>query len=137
MRKAWRLPSPPSFTVHVSGIAIYLQTPSAGHAGIYRYLANRCYYWGHYPRFVRYFKDATIANPVLLLDAMTYRTLLKSVFDIILGLIGISPAERARESSERTGEQVNLRRRKRNQIFNFIFNHIESKRWSAALNDES
>jgi glycosyltransferase involved in cell wall biosynthesis len=103
----------------------------------YRYLANRCYYWGHYPRFVRYFRDATIANPVLLLDAMTYRTLLKSVFDIILGLIGISPAERARKSSERIGEQVNLRRRKRNKIFNFIFNHIESKRWSAALNDES
>ena len=108
---------------------------SCGH--FYRYLAHKCYYWGHYSRFLRYFKEAITADPVLLLDAATYRTLLKSAFDIIAGSIGIHLAERATGSSEKLGEQVDLRRRKRNKILNMIFNHIESKRWSAALNDQS
>jgi hypothetical protein len=35
------------------------------------------------------------------------------------------------------GERVNLRHSKRRQIVNVIFDRIEAKRWSAALNDQT
>jgi glycosyltransferase involved in cell wall biosynthesis len=108
---------------------------SRGH--FYRYLADRCEYWGNYPRFFRYFKDAIIANPVLLLDAVIYITLFKSVSRLVARSIGIHLAELARETPERMGERVNLRYSKRRQIVNVIFDHIEAKRWSAAVNDQT
>jgi glycosyltransferase involved in cell wall biosynthesis len=108
---------------------------SRGH--FYRYLADRCDYWGNHSRFFRYFKDAIIANPVLLLDAVTYITFLKSVFHWGARSIGIHLAELTGESPERTGERVNLRYSKRRQIVNVIFDHIEAKRWSAALKDQT
>jgi glycosyltransferase involved in cell wall biosynthesis len=103
----------------------------------YRYLANRCYEWGHYFLFLRYFKEAIAANPVLLLDAVTYSTLFKSVFDITASAGGFDLAPRGRVSPGRAGERVYLRRSKKSKILNIIFNHIEAKRWSAALNDQS
>jgi glycosyltransferase involved in cell wall biosynthesis len=108
---------------------------SRGH--FYRYLADRCEYWGNHPRFFRYFKDAIMANPVLLLDAVIYVTLLKSVFRIAAGSIGIHLGEPAQESPDKMGEPVNLRYSKRRQIVNAVFDHIEAKRWSAAVNDQS
>lgn len=108
---------------------------SRGH--FYRYLADRCEYWGNHSRFFRYFKDAIIANPVLLLDAVIYITFFKSVFRLVARAIGIHLAELARESPERMGERVNLRYSKRRQIVNVVFDHIEAKRWSAALNDQT
>jgi glycosyltransferase involved in cell wall biosynthesis len=108
---------------------------SRGH--FYRYLAERCKYWGNHSRFFRYFRDAVVANPVLLLDAVTYITLFKSVFRLVARSIGIHLAELTRETPERMGERVNLRPSKRRQIVNVIFDRIEAKRWSAALNDQT
>jgi glycosyltransferase involved in cell wall biosynthesis len=103
----------------------------------YRYLANRCDYWGQYYKFLRYFKEAIMSNPVLLLDASIYFTLLKSMFCGIAGSTGIHLGELSRESHESKEERPSVRHRKRRKIFNMIFKHIESKRWSAALDDHS
>jgi hypothetical protein len=103
----------------------------------YRYLANRCDYWGNYPRFFRYFKDAILANPVFLLDAVVYITLLKSVFRLLARSFGIQRAGLTRETPERVKERENPRFRKRRQIVNVIFDQIEARRWSAALNDQT
>jgi glycosyltransferase involved in cell wall biosynthesis len=108
---------------------------SRGH--FYRYLAERCEYWGNHSRFFRYFKHAIVANPVFLLDAVVYITLFKSVFHLVARSSGIHPAELTRESPEKMGEQVNLSYSKRRQIVNVLFDHIEAKRWTAALNDQS
>jgi glycosyltransferase involved in cell wall biosynthesis len=102
----------------------------------YRYLANRCYYWGYYSRFLRYLKEAIVANPVLLLDAAIYSSLLKSVFDIVTGTARRDLAP-GRVSPDKAEERVYLRRSKRSKILNMIFDHIESKHWAAALNDQS
>jgi glycosyltransferase involved in cell wall biosynthesis len=108
---------------------------SSGH--FYRYLAARCDYWGNYPRFFRYFKDAILANPVFLLDAVVYITLLKSVFRLLARSFGIQRAGLTRETPERVRERENPRFRKRRQIVNVIFDQIEARRWSAALNDQT
>jgi glycosyltransferase involved in cell wall biosynthesis len=108
---------------------------SRGH--FYRYLAERCEYWGNHSRFFRYFKDAVVANPVFLLDAVIYITLLRSVFRIVARSIGIHLAELTREPPAKVGERVNLSYSKKRQIVNAIFDHIEAKRWSAAVNDKT
>jgi glycosyltransferase involved in cell wall biosynthesis len=108
---------------------------SCGH--FYRYLAGRCDYWGNYPGFFRYFKDAIIANPVFLLDVAVYIALLKSVFRLLARSIGLHLADLTRDTPERVGERVNPRFRKRRRIVNMIFDSIEARRWSAALNDQT
>ena len=108
---------------------------SRGH--FYRYLAHRCDYWGNHSGFFRYFKEAIIANPVFLLDAVTYTTLFKSVFRLVARSIGIHTAELTGQPPEKMGEGENLGYSKIRQIVNVIFDHIEAKRWSAALNDQT
>jgi glycosyltransferase involved in cell wall biosynthesis len=102
----------------------------------YRYLANRCYYWGYYSRFIRYLKEAIVANPVLLLDAAIYSSLFKSAFDKVVGT-GRHDLAPGRGSPDKAEERVYLRRSRRSKILNLIFDHIESKHWTAALNDQS
>ena len=104
----------------------------------YLYLAHKCYDWGHYSRSLRYLKEATCANPVLLLKAGIYWKFLASVFKIVTGSTGIHHAEPARPSPEKMGKGVNLdykERRKRPFFLNVLFRHIEQTRWSAALDD--
>jgi glycosyltransferase involved in cell wall biosynthesis len=92
----------------------------------YLYLAEKGYEWANYAQCLRYLKEAACANPVLLLWAGTYRTSIKSVFNIITGSTG------------KIGRGIGLRpkeRRKRRFILNVFFRYFELTRWSAALDD--
>ncbi len=109
---------------------------SAGY--FYLHFANKCYDWGNYSQCLRYLKEATCANPVLLLKAGIYSTFLISVFNIITGSTGIHLANPGRPSPGKTGKGAilhNKKSRKRPFILSMIFRRIEFTRWSAALND--
>ena len=104
----------------------------------YLYLAEKGYEWAHYSSCLRDLKEAACANPILLLKTGIYKTFVKSVFNIVLGSIGIHLAEPAHPSPGKSGEGVDLypkKRRKRPFILNVLFRHLELTRWSAALDD--
>jgi glycosyltransferase involved in cell wall biosynthesis len=109
----------------------------------YLYLAEKAYDWAHYWRCLRYLKEATFANPVLLLKPGIYRTFIESVFHIIKGSTGIHLAEPpARTSAGKMRKGIDLhskKKRKRrfilNVFLNAFFRHFEFARWSKALDD--
>jgi glycosyltransferase involved in cell wall biosynthesis len=109
---------------------------SAGH--FHLYLVRQCDLWGHHDRCPRYLQKAIRANPVLLLKTEVYRALLKSLFKVVMGSSGNHFAKQVRPSPEKKGKGADLNSQKKSKrpfISNWIFKHIELRRWSAALND--
>jgi glycosyltransferase involved in cell wall biosynthesis len=92
----------------------------------YLYLAYKCYDSRDYPRCLRYLKEAVFANPVLLLKAGIYKTLIKSVFNL--------GTRRTSKGSEKANSH-SKKRKKRSFILNAIFRRFELARWSATLDD--
>jgi glycosyltransferase involved in cell wall biosynthesis len=110
---------------------------SAGY--FYFYLARNSYVWGHYHRCLRFLKEAVRADPALLLKTSVYKTSVRTLFRIITGsrrknsgrVLLASPSDRKRK-----GTGVDFRKKKkRSFISNRIFENIERRRWSAALNN--
>lgn len=107
---------------------------SAGN--FYLHLAQTCFQWGHYSCCPRYLKEAIRADPVSLLKTWIYRAFLKSLLKVIIDSSGNYVAGRVRPWPQRKGQSADWdsqKERKRAFISNRIFEHIELRRWSAAL----
>jgi glycosyltransferase involved in cell wall biosynthesis len=105
----------------------------------YLYLAHKCYNRARYSDCLRYLKEATWTNAVLLLKAEVYRKFVVSVFCLITRSTRVRLDEPGQLSPvQKMGAGGNLHskeRRKRPFILNVIFKHFENVRWSAALDD--
>ena len=105
---------------------------SAGH--FYAYLAKNSYRWGYYDRCLRYLKEAVRSDPALLLTTVVYRILVRALFKMNKDSGGKLLAEKV--EADMNGKGRNLepdKKRKRPFISNLIFEKIERRRWSAAL----
>lgn len=108
---------------------------SAGY--FYSHLVQISYHWGHHQRCLRYSKEAVRADPALLLTAGVYRTFIKSLFNVMMGS---RRKHRAPETLpyllEKRKKQSDLNTKKKGRrqfISERIFENIERRRWSTAL----
>jgi glycosyltransferase involved in cell wall biosynthesis len=108
---------------------------SAGY--FYSHLVQISYRWGYYQRCLRYSKEAVRADPALLLTAAFYRTFIKSLFNVMMASRRKQRAPEARPSSSEKKEKeshVNTEKKGRHRfISERIFESIERRRWSTAL----
>jgi glycosyltransferase involved in cell wall biosynthesis len=108
---------------------------SAGH--FYAYLVKNSYRWGYYDRCLRYLKKAVRSDPALLLTTGVHRIFIRAFLKVItdsggkhlarevLPLMPYQNRKRPDLESRRKGE--------RPFISNLIFENIERRRWSVAL----
>lgn len=105
----------------------------------YLYLARTCYYRGHYRWCLRYLKEAVRTDPALLLTTGIYRTALATFQNMIEDPQGDKMAQMfLRPPPQNEGKKVELNSdKKKERIFisNWIFENIERRRWSGALDD--
>jgi glycosyltransferase involved in cell wall biosynthesis len=103
----------------------------------YLYLVQNSYLWGHHQRCQRLLQEAVRADPALLLRTTVYRIWVRTLLETIIGSriknsrrwLPASPADQKREIPNEDAE----RKKKRSFISNRIFDEIERRRWSAAL----
>ncbi len=110
---------------------------SAG--SFYLYLARSCYHRGHYRWCLRYLKEAVRADFALMLTTGIYRTVFATLRNMIEDPQGnkmvqmfLQPPPQ-NEGQEIKGNSNN--NKKRPFISNWIFENIERRRWSDALDD--
>ena len=110
---------------------------SAG--SFYLYLARNCYHRGHYRWCLRYLKEAVRTDPALLLTTGIYRTALATFRNMIEDPQGDKMAQMfLRPPPQNEGKKVEMnsdKKKKRLFISNWIFENIERRRWSDALDD--
>ena len=103
----------------------------------YAYLAQNSYHWGYYDRCLRYLKEAVRADPALLLTTGVYRTSIQSMLNAVMGSRGkYSTREPLSFLAEKKGKGPGTDSEKNGErlfISNRIFENIERRRWSAAL----
>ena len=107
---------------------------SAGN--FYSYLAQNSFHWGHYDRCLRYLKKAVHADPALLLTTGVYRRSIESLLNAIVDSRGNRSAREVPSllpEEKGKGPGIDSKNGKRPFISNRIFEHIERRRWSAAL----
>ena len=108
---------------------------SAGH--FYTYLVKSSYHWGYYDHCLRYLKEAVRSDPALLLTTDVYRILIRAFLKVIMDPGGERLASKVLPlMPDENGKGPNLeskKKRKRPFISNWIFENIEQRRWSAAL----
>lgn len=103
----------------------------------YLYLVRNCILWGHYRRCLRFLQEAVLADPALLLRTSIYktwvRTWLKTMTDSEAENssreLRLWPPDQRREGLPADSQK----KQKRPFISNRIFDDIERRRWSAAL----
>ena len=105
----------------------------------YAYLARNSYDWGCYRWCLRYLKDAVRADPALLLTTVVYRTFIRALLNVITDSIGKHPAREVLPLlPDKKRKKTNVDSKKKEKlpfIFDWIFENIERRRWSAALDD--
>jgi glycosyltransferase involved in cell wall biosynthesis len=110
---------------------------SAGY--FYAHLARQSYHWRHYNWCLRYLKEAVRADPALLLTTGVYRTFIKSLLNVITDSHRKHHAREVLPSlPEKEGNGTNVdskKKRKRPFVSDRIFENIERRRLSAALDD--
>jgi glycosyltransferase involved in cell wall biosynthesis len=109
---------------------------SAGH--FYAYLVRNSYRWGYYDQCLRYLKEAVRSDPALLLTTDVYRILIRAFLKVMMGPGGKRLARKVLPlTPDENGKGPNLesrkQKRKRPFVSNWIFENIEQRRWSAAL----
>jgi len=106
---------------------------SAGH--FYAYLVKNSYRWGYYDRCLRHLKEAVGSDPALLLTTGVYRMLIRALLKVIKDSGGKHLAREVLPSmpDEHGPDLESNEKRKRPFISNLIFENIERRRWSAAL----
>jgi glycosyltransferase involved in cell wall biosynthesis len=108
---------------------------SAGN--FYGHLVRNSYRWGYYHQCLRYLKEAVRADPALLLTVGVYRTFIKSLLNLITrSHPKYSGGEVLPSLSEKKGEDSEVdskRKGKHPFLSDRIFENIERRRWSTAL----
>jgi len=91
--------------------------------------------WDPY-RSLRYLKEAVRADPALLLMTTVYKTSIQALRTVITGALGINPGRELLVSPpDKKENRLNAGSKKRPFISNRIFDNIERRRWSAALDN--
>jgi glycosyltransferase involved in cell wall biosynthesis len=104
----------------------------------YFYLVKVSYLWGYYHRCLRYLKKAVGADPALFLTTSVYKTSIRALLKVITDRRGQDPRELMASTPETKGKKTTTdfkKRRKRRFISDRIFENIERRRWSAALDN--
>jgi glycosyltransferase involved in cell wall biosynthesis len=110
---------------------------SAG--SFYLYLVQNADLWGHHHWCLRFLQEAVRADPALLLRTSVYRTWLRTLHKTLIDSsvknsgreLPVLPTEQKRERPSADPPKE----KKRLFISNRIFNDIERRRWSAALDN--
>jgi len=108
---------------------------SAG--SFYAYLVRNSYDWGHCRCTLRYLKEAVRADPALLPTSEVYRTFLRTLLSVITDSGGKHLATDVLSllpEKKETGPDADSKKKgKRPFISDRMFENIERRRWSAAL----
>jgi glycosyltransferase involved in cell wall biosynthesis len=105
----------------------------------YLYLVQNSYLWGHHHRCLRFLQEAVRADPALLLSTSVYKTSVRTLLKLITSARGknsgrelpASPPDQKRERPSADSQK----KKKRPFISNRVFENIERRRWSAALDN--
>lgn len=89
----------------------------------YLYIADKCFAWRDYNRCLRYLKQTVSSNPVLLLKAGIYKTLLRSVYHLTI------------RPTRKRGMRRIRKKQKLLSFVNIFYWYFEGIRWSAAAED--
>jgi len=103
---------------------------SAG--SFYLYLVENSYLWGHYHQCLRFLQEAVRADPALLLRTSIYKT---SIRTLIKTMVKNSTRDSPVWPVDGKRDGPSTEKKKRPFISNQIFDNIERRRWSAALED--
>ena len=109
---------------------------SAGY--FYKYLVGKSDEWNHHSWSFRYLKKCVSANPYYFLEPWTYRKLIKFSLKSSIGPIWNQIVRQVRPSFQKEKQRADLHSNKKSKrpfISNLIFEHIETRVWSAALYD--
>jgi glycosyltransferase involved in cell wall biosynthesis len=105
----------------------------------YHRLVENSYRSGDPYRSLRYLKDAVRADPALLLRTSVYKTSIQALRTVITGALGLNPGRKLLVSpldeKEKRLNAISKKKGDRPFISNRIFDHIERRRWSAALDN--
>jgi glycosyltransferase involved in cell wall biosynthesis len=107
---------------------------SAG--SFYLYLVQNSYLWGHYHGCLRFLQKAVCADPALLLSTSIYKTSVRTLLKTITES-RVKSSGRDRPADQKRGRPGadSPKKTKRPFISNRIFDIIERRRWSAALDN--
>jgi glycosyltransferase involved in cell wall biosynthesis len=103
----------------------------------YGYLVRNSYRWGYHQRCLRYLKEAVRADPALLLTTSVYKTSIRTLLKAITDAGGQNSDREMRPGKKGNRLSTDSKKKeKRPFISNRIFEKIERRRWSAALDTE-